>query len=215
MILLDPNAISFPDPSLYDPQDGLIAVGGDLSPERLYFGYRIGIFPWYNEGEEILWWCPDLRFVLDPSEVYISKSMRKILNKEEFKFTQNQCFEEVMIACQKAVRQDQHSTWINNDLIKSFVTLHQHGIAHSFEVWKDDTLVGGFYGIKLGRVFCGESMFSKVSNASKAGFINFCTNYKTEFDLIDCQVYSEHLGTLGAKMINKLDYLDILKQQIL
>ena len=213
MILLDPNDISFPDPAHYDPQDGLMAIGGDLSPERLYFAYQTGLFPWYNEGEDILWWCPDPRFVLFPAEIYISKSMRKILAKKEFTFTQNKCFEEVMIACQKTKRQDQDGTWINNDLIKSFVTLHQHGVAHSFEVWKDDILVGGFYGIKLGKVFCGESMFSKVSNASKAGFINFCINHQSELDLIDCQVYSEHLETLGAKMIPKLDYLNILKQQ--
>lgn len=214
MILLDPNDISFPDPSLYDPKDGLMAIGGDLSAERLYFAYQTGLFPWYNEGEEILWWCPDPRFILLPEEVYISKSMRKVLAKEEFTFTENKCFEEVMIACQQTKREDQDGTWINNDLIKSFVTLHQHGIAHSFEVWKDNVLVGGFYGIKLGRVFCGESMFSKVSNASKAGFINFCTRHQSELDLIDCQIYSEHLETLGAKMIPKLDYLNILKQQL-
>jgi len=215
MILLDPNDISFPDPALYNPEEGLMAIGGDLSPERLYFAYQTGLFPWYNEGEEILWWCPDPRFVMFPEEVYISKSMRKILTKEEFKFTQNKCFQEVMTACQQTRRNNQDGTWINNDLIKSFVTLHQHGIAHSFEVWKDNLLVGGFYGIKLGRIFCGESMFSKVSNASKAGFINFCKTYKTELDLIDCQVHSEHLESLGAKMIPKLEYLNILKQQVL
>lgn len=213
MVLLDPNDISFPDPFQYHPKDGLMAVGGDLSPKRVYFAYQTGLFPWYNEGDEILWWCPDPRFILIPKDVKISKSMQKVLNKEEFRFTKNQCFEKVMIACQDIERHDQDGTWINKDLIKSFVTLHQHGLAHSFEVWKDEELVGGFYGVQVGRIFCGESMFAKVSNASKAGFINFCTTHYAEFDLIDCQVHTEHLESLGAKMISKLDYLNLLKEQ--
>lgn len=212
MIRLDANDISFPDPMLYDPDQGIIAVGGDLRPERLYFAYQLGIFPWYNEDSDILWWCPDPRFILIPNELKVSKSMSKILNRNIFSFTENKNFEAVIKACQTTYRPDQDGTWLNNDLINSFIELHKHGIAHSIEVWQNEELVGGFYGIKIGRVFCGESMFSKVSNASKAGFINFCKTHADEFDVIDCQVHSEHLESLGAKMISKKEYLTILYQ---
>lgn len=214
MFHLDPEDISFPDPELYDPQDGLMAIGGDLKPERLWFAYQLGLFPWYNEGEEILWWCPDPRFILIPNEIKISKSMKKILRDSIFEFTENECFEKVMRNCKMAERKDQDGTWINEELIKSFVKLHQLGKAKSFEVWQNGELVGGFYGIQVGNVFCGESMFAKVSNASKAGFIHFTTKYQNEWELIDCQIHSEHLESLGAKMIPKIDYLKILKQQI-
>ncbi|SKB82530.1 leucyl/phenylalanyl-tRNA--protein transferase [Soonwooa buanensis] len=212
MIRLDADDISFPDPMLYNPDQGVIAIGGDLRPERLYFAYQLGIFPWYNDDSEILWWCPDPRFILVPNELKISKSMSKILNRNVFSFTENKNFEAVIKACQTTYRPDQDGTWLNDDLIKSFIELHKHGIAHSIEVWQNEELVGGFYGIKIGRVFCGESMFSKVSNASKAGFINFCKTHVDEFDLIDCQVHSEHLESLGAKMISKKEYLTILYQ---
>lgn len=214
MLRLDPEDISFPDPEQYDPEDGLMAIGGDLKPERLWFSYQLGLFPWYNEGEEILWWCPDPRFVLFPNEIRISKSMRKILRDGVFHFTENQCFEDVMRNCKIAERKDQDGTWINEELIAAFVKLHQFGKAKSFEVWQNGELVGGFYGILVGKVFCGESMFAKVSNASKAGFIHFTTKYEKEWELIDCQIHSEHLESLGAKMISKIDYLNILKQQI-
>ena len=213
MLKLDPNDISFPDPEHYDSEDGLMAFGGDLRPERLWFAYQIGLFPWYNEGEEILWWCPDPRFILFPNEIKISKSMRKILRDKVFEFTENQCFEEVMRNCKTLERKDQDGTWINEELITSFVKLHNYGKAKSFEVWQNGELVGGFYGILVGNVFCGESMFSKVSNASKAGFIHFTTKYQHQWELIDCQIHSEHLESLGAKMIPKIDYLNILKQQ--
>ena len=213
MIWLDPDDISFPDPELYDPEDGLIAIGGDLKPERLWFAYQLGLFPWYNEGEEILWWCPDPRFVMFPNEIKISKSMKKILRDNIFEFTENQCFEEVIRHCKMAERKGQNGTWINEELIDSFVKLHQFGKAKSFEVWQNEELVGGFYGVQVGNVFCGESMFSKVSNASKAGFIHFTTKYQKEWELIDCQIHSEHLESLGAKMIPKIDYLKLLKQQ--
>lgn len=212
MIRLDADDISFPDPMLYNPDQGVIAIGGDLRPERLYFAYQLGIFPWYNDDSEILWWCPDPRFVLIPNELKTSKSMSKILNRNVFSFSENKNFEAIIRACQTTYRPDQDGTWLNDDLIKSFIELHKHGIAHSFEVWQNEELVGGFYGIKIGRVFCGESMFSKVSNASKAGFINFCKTHASEFDLIDCQVHSEHLESLGAKMISKKEYLTILYQ---
>ena len=214
MVRLDPDDISFPDPELYDSEDGLMAFGGDLKPERLWFAYQIGLFPWYNEGEEILWWCPDPRFVLFPNEIKISKSMKKILRDEVFEFTENKRFEEVMRNCKTLERKDQDGTWINEQLIESFVKLHNYGKAKSFEVWQNEELVGGFYGILVGNVFCGESMFSKVSNASKAGFIHFTTKYQHQWELIDCQIHSEHLESLGAKMIPKNDYLNILKQQI-
>lgn len=215
MIQLDSHDISFPDPAQYDPEDGLMAFGGDLSPERLWFAYQLGLFPWYNEGEEILWWCPDPRFVLYPSEIKVSKSMKKILRDNVFDFTEDQCFEEVMHNCKSTERKGQAGTWINEELIQSFVNLHQYGKAKSFEVWQNGELVGGFYGVLVGQVFCGESMFSKVSNASKAGFIHFTKINENQWKIIDCQIYSDHLESLGAKMIPKLDYLNILSQQAL
>lgn len=211
MVLLDPNEISFPDPELMDSESGLLAVGGDLSPERLLFAYQIGLFPWYNEGEEILWWCPNPRFVLFPDEVRISKSMKKILRDGVFTFTENKSFREVMLHCKNTYRKGQDGTWISDELIDSFTKLHEHGFAKSFEVWQNEELVGGFYGVQIGNVFCGESMFAKVSNASKAGFINFILHNK-DLELIDCQIHSEHLESLGARMIPKLEYLNILKR---
>ena len=213
MIWLDANEISFPDPEIYDPEDGLMAIGGDLKPERLWFAYQLGIFPWYNEGEEILWWSPDPRFVLYPNELKISKSMKKVFRQDEFSFSENTCFEDVMRNCQTSYRKDQEGTWINEELIQSFVKLHQYGKAKSFEVWKKGELVGGFYGLQVGNIFCGESMFSKVSNASKAGFIYFVTKYKNEWELIDCQIHSDHLESLGAKLMTKKEFLTILKKQ--
>ena len=211
MVLLDPNEISFPDPELMNSESGLLAVGGDLSPERLLFAYQIGLFPWYNEGEEILWWCPNPRFVLFPDEVRISKSMKKILRDGVFTFTENKCFREVMLHCKNTYRKGQDGTWISDELIDSFTKLHEHGFAKSFEVWQNEELVGGFYGVQIGNVFCGESMFAKVSNASKAGFLNFILHHK-DLELIDCQIHSEHLESLGARMIPKLEYLNILKR---
>ncbi|AZI21251.1 leucyl/phenylalanyl-tRNA--protein transferase [Chryseobacterium taklimakanense] len=210
MVQLSENEIFFPDPTSYHPLTGLMAYGGDLSPERVWLAYQLGIFPWYNPGEEILWWCPDPRFVLYPEELKISKSMRKILRDEVFTFTENQYFEEVMRSCMQVPRKDQDGTWISEELISSFVQLHQEGKARSVEVWKNKALVGGFYGVVVNNVFCGESMFSKVSNASKAGFIHFVEKYKNDFELIDCQIHSEHLESLGAGMIPKLAYLEIL-----
>lgn len=211
MIYLNPEEISFPDPESTDSESGLLAIGGDLSPERLLFAYQTGLFPWFNEGEEILWWCPDPRFVLFPDEVKISKSMKKILKNRNFTFTENKCFREVMLQCKNTFRKDQDGTWISNELINSFTVLHQHGCAKSFEVWQNEELVGGFYGVQIGKVFCGESMFSKVSNASKAGFLDFVLKNASELDLIDCQIHSDHLESLGAKMIPKKHYLKILK----
>ena len=212
MVLLDPNEISFPDPALMDSKDGLLAIGGDLSPERLLFAYQLGLFPWFNEGEEILWWCPDPRFVLFPEELKISKSMKKILQNDVFHFTENQCFKEVMQECKNAYRKDQDGTWISEHFIESYTILHQHGFAKSIEVWQNDELVGGLYGVQIGNVFCGESMFAKVSNASKAGFIHFILKNEN-IELVDCQIHSAHLESLGAKMIPKKEYLKILQKQ--
>ena len=212
MFLLDSKIISFPDPAKYESKSGLLAIGGDLSPERLKFAYETGLFPWFNEGEEILWWCPNPRFVLFPERLKISKSMRKILKKQEFQFTENKCFKEVLMRCQKIARKDQDGTWLSDSLIDSLVKLNHQNISQSVEVWQNEKLVGGFYGLKIGNVFCGESMFSEVSNASKAGFINFVLNNKNNFKLIDCQIHSDHLESLGAEMISKKDYLKILNE---
>ena len=214
MIALDPNEISFPDPKLYHPEDGLMAYGGDLSPERIWFAYQLGIFPWFNPEDEILWWCPDPRFVLFPKELKISKSMKKILRDDVFTFTENKCFEEVIKNCAKINRKDQNGTWLTEGMIKSYTQLHLFGKAKSIEVWQNNELVGGLYGLDLGNVFCGESMFAKVSNASKAGFIWFIEKYKNKFQVIDCQVYTHHLESLGAKEIPKQQFLDYLENNI-
>ena len=211
MVILNPVEISFPDPESTESENGLLAIGGDLSPERIFFAYQLGLFPWFNPGEEILWWCPDPRFVLFPNDLKISKSMKKILRDEVFTFTENTCFQRVMEECQNSKRNDQDGTWISKELISAFSKLQEFGIAKSFEVWQGEDLVGGFYGIQIGKVFCGESMFAKVSNASKAGFINYISKEQDNLDLIDCQIYSEHLESLGAKMISKKEYLKILK----
>lgn len=210
MVLLNEYEITFPDPRYYHPVGGLIAGGGDLSPERLILAYRLGLFPWYNPGEEILWWCPDPRFVLFPENIKLSKSMRKVLKSGQFRISENESFREVMEACMQVERKEQDGTWISEELIESFMILHQRGIAQSVEVWQGEELVGGFYGLKMGRVFCGESMFSRVSNASKAGFITFVLEHRFDYDLIDCQIYSEHLESLGAEMITKEHYLSYL-----
>ena len=212
MFLLDSEEIAFPDPALYDFEGGLLAMGGDLSPERIWFAYKNGIFPWFNPEDDILWWCPDPRFVLFPEDLKISKSMKKILREGKFTFTENKCFEEVMKNCQAAERKGQDGTWITDEMIKSYSTLHRFGKAKSVEVWENDELVGGLYGVDLGHIFCGESMFAKVSNASKAGFIYFVEKYKNIYQLIDCQIYTEHLASLGAKEIPKREFLKILKQ---
>ncbi|WP_373784535.1 leucyl/phenylalanyl-tRNA--protein transferase, partial [Kaistella sp.] len=150
MILLDSNEISFPDPNLLESESGVMAIGGDLSPERLYFAYQLGLFPWYNPGEEILWWCPNPRFVLFPKDLKISKSMRKIMRDEVFTFTENTCFREVIEECKNTFRKDQDGTWLSDELVDSIVKLHEAGIAKSIEVWQKEQLVGGFYGIQIG-----------------------------------------------------------------
>jgi leucyl/phenylalanyl-tRNA--protein transferase len=203
----------FPPVELAEP-DGLLAVGGDLSTERLVLAYRSGIFPWY-EGDHILWWCPDPRFVLFPTELVISKSMRAIIKKNIFTFTINKAFAEVITNCKRISRKDQESTWITDEVRKAYITLHNSGIAHSAEAWADGELVGGLYGVRLGNIFFGESMFSHASNASKFAFINYVEQLKKEgVQLIDCQVYTEHLESLGAQMIPRKKFIELLNQNL-
>ena len=202
------NKIIFPHVSQAS-QDGLLAVGGDLSVERLLLAYKQGIFPWYSEGEPILWWSPNPRFVLFPEKLKISKSMKQLLRNSIFKVTVNKAFREVITACSLIKRRGQDDTWITNDMIEAYVKLHALGYAKSVEVWKENDLVGGFYGVDLNNgVFCGESMFSKESNASKVAFITFIQN--TNYKLIDCQVYTKHLESLGAEEVSRANFLKFL-----
>lgn len=201
----------FPPTHLAEP-DGLLAVGGDLSTERLLTAYRSGIFPWY-EGDDILWWSPDPRFVLFPNELVVSKSMRSIIRKQLFSFTINKNFSEVITRCKKISRRYQESTWITDDVRNAYIALYEKGYAQSAEAWLDGKLVGGLYGVRLGNIFCGESMFSEVSNASKFAFIMLVEQLKKEgVILIDCQVYTEHLESLGARMIPREDFIQMLNQ---
>ncbi len=190
-------------------EEGLLAVGGDLSVDRLLLAYRSGIFPWYNDGEPILWWSPNPRCVLFPEKLKVSKSMNQVLKKDGFKVTYNQAFDEVILECAKIDRPGQPGTWITQAMIAAYNKLHEMGYATSVEVWQNNMLVGGLYGIDLGNgVFCGESMFSKKSNASKVGFISFVKS--TQYKLIDCQLHTEHLESLGAEEMPREDFLKFL-----
>jgi leucyl/phenylalanyl-tRNA--protein transferase len=210
LFILD-TELSFPPTRLAEP-DGLLAMGGDLSPQRLLLAYQNGIFPWY-EGDHILWWSPDPRFVLFPDELKISKSIKPLLNRHEFDFTINKAFSQVIRQCKKVTRPGQDGTWITNEVEKAYIKMHELGYAVSAEVWKDKKLVGGLYGMRLGKVFFGESMFSKVSNASRYAFINYVQQLKEEgVELIDCQVYTEYLESMGAKMIAREDFNRLLRK---
>ena len=192
-------------------RDGIHAVGGDLSPERLQLAYKSGIFPWFEDGEPIIWWSPNPRMVLFLDELIVSKSMRNILNRDTFKVTFNQDFRAVISNCQNIKREDQNGTWITNEMIEAYCKLHELGIAKSVEVWQNDILVGGLYGVDVEHVFCGESMFSKVSNASKVGFIALVNHLKQEkYKLLDCQVYNPHLESLGCREIKRDVFMQIL-----
>lgn len=189
--------------------EGLLAVGGDLSTERLLHAYANGIFPWFENEEPILWWSPDPRFVIFPSELKVSKSMKQLFKKKPFKITKNKNFEAVIANCAAVKRYGQDGTWITDNMIEAYIKLHELGHAVSVEVWKDQNLVGGFYGIDMGhKVFCGESMFTKVSNASKYGFIEFIQ--QSDYNLIDCQLHTSHLESLGGKYISRTDFLKFL-----
>lgn len=197
----------FPNPELAEP-DGLLAIGGDLSVERLMNAYAEGIFPWYSYKEPILWYSPHERFVLFPDELKISKSMRKVLRSGEFEVTFNQDFEAVITACANVLREGQKGTWITDEMKSAYLELHRLKKAHSVEVWKGDELAGGLYGVEVNKIFCGESMFSKVSNASKTALIILCQ--QKQYELIDCQMYTEHLESLGAVMISREEYQTFL-----
>ena len=189
--------------------DGLLAVGGDLSAERLLHAYTNGIFPWYENKEPILWWSPDPRFVILPNDLKISKSMQQLLRKSPFKVTVNKAFNEVIRNCALTNRPGQNGTWITEDMRAAYIKLYTLGYAKSVEVWSSNTLVGGLYGVDMGNgVFCGESMFANVSNASKYGFITFVkqSNYK----LIDCQLHTNHLQSLGGKYISRTAFMSFL-----
>ncbi|MBE8719746.1 leucyl/phenylalanyl-tRNA--protein transferase [Sphingobacterium pedocola] len=209
---LESENLSFPHPK-YAEDDGLLAIGGDLTPKRLLTAYKNGIFPWYSDDSPILWYAPHSRFILHPNQLKVSKSMKKILAATLFRFTYNTAFQEVIGNCSNIHRKDQDGTWIIADMRKAYTELHRLGFAHSIEVWKDNELVGGLYGVLVGTVFCGESMFSKVSNASKAAFIFLVQNFRLE--LIDCQVHTSHLESMGAVYMPQQQYLDILQQQTL
>ncbi|MBS1602762.1 MAG: leucyl/phenylalanyl-tRNA--protein transferase [Bacteroidetes bacterium] len=200
------NELVFPPVDQAEP-DGLLAVGGDLSVGRLLLAYRQGIFPWY-EGKHILWWSPDPRFVLFPDELKESKSMRQLIRKNAFDFRVDTAFSEVITNCKTVARRGQESTWITDEVRNAYIRLHKEGYAHSAEAWLDGKLVGGLYGIRMGRAFFGESMFSKESNASKYAFIQYVRRLRGEgVELIDCQVYTEHLESLGARMIPRSEFV--------
>ncbi|WP_452224904.1 leucyl/phenylalanyl-tRNA--protein transferase [Lacinutrix chionoecetis] len=201
--------LKFPNVTQAD-EEGLLAIGGDLSVERLLLAYKSGIFPWFNEDEVILWWSPDPRFVLFPNELKVSKSMKQFLRHCDYEVTINKAFKAVIKACAQAKRNGQSGTWITNNMVDAYCNLHHSGFAKSVEVWKGSELVAGLYGVDLNNgIFCGESMFAKESNASKAAFITFIQN--TNYRLIDCQVYTKHLESLGAKDISRAQFLAYLK----
>lgn len=206
--ILDQN-LRFP-PVEEAMEDGLLAMGGDVSIERLLLAYRQGIFPWFD-GDIPLWWCPDPRFVLFPENLKVSKSMQTIIRKNTFRFTTNTAFAQVIRNCKELQRKGQAGTWITDALEKSLNELHKLGFAHCAEAWLNNELVGGLYGIRMGNFFFGESMFSKESNASKFAFVKYVQQLKSEgVSLIDCQVYTAHLESLGAEMIARKEFLDRL-----
>ncbi len=208
------DKIQFPS-SVWASPEGIIAVGGDLSPERLLEAYKNGIFPWFNEGSEILWWAPDPRFVLFINDLKISKSMRQVMRSNKFSVTYDTCFPDVIRNCKTSNRAGQSGTWITKEMEDAYCKLHDLGHAHSVEVWEDQKLVGGLYGISLGKVFFGESMFTKVSNASKLGFITLVNGLSLKgFKLIDCQDYTGYLESLGADEIPRTEFENILKKEI-
>lgn len=202
--LLDDSLI-FPNPALAEA-DGLLAIGGDLSTARLEVAYKNGIFPWFSEGDPILWYSPHQRCVIFPERIKVSKSMKKIIKSGDFNLTENQAFADVIYNCANAPRIGQDGTWITNEMQEAYIKLNEIGVAKSIEVWQEDELVGGLYGVDLGSVFCGESMFSKVSNASKMALIYLAQ--QPSINLIDCQLPNDHLMSMGAEMISREEYMN-------
>ncbi len=214
-IWLDNNNYDFPhtNNALTDP-DGLLAIGGDLAPERIITAYLQGIFPWYNPGQHILWWSPNPRTVLFPEKLHISKSLKKLIKQQRFTTTIDQAFEQVIHYCAETPRIDQDGTWITDEMQQAYIQLHQLGVAHSAECWLDGELVGGLYGLALGQVFFGESMFAHQSNASKVAFVYLLDALKKRnYALIDCQVMTPHLLSLGAEEIPREQFLKLLKEK--
>jgi len=206
--------IAFPSPN-FTSDDGLLAIGGDLNQKRLLLAYSMGIFPWYAEAEPILWWSPDPRLVLYPEELRISTSLKKAIKKDLFHITMDQAFEQVITACAKIRREKEEGTWIVQDMIEAYCKLHESGFAHSVEAWQDDTLAGGLYGVSLGKCFFGESMFTIITNASKVAFVALVNYLKAlSFNLIDCQVKTEHLISFGAREIPRDRFLKQLKKSL-
>jgi leucyl/phenylalanyl-tRNA--protein transferase len=206
---LSEDKIWFLDPEFAD-EDGLLAIGGDLSVQRLLLAYQNAIFPWFSEGEPILWYAPQERFVLFPEKLRVSHSMQKILRSGNFKISYDQAFSEVINACANSRRKGQEGTWITDSMKSAYIKLFELGFAHSIEVWENNLLVGGLYGVQINHVFCGESMFASVNNASKIALIYLCRSFN--FKLIDCQVYTSHLESLGAQFISLEDYLVCLNE---
>lgn len=213
MILLNSKTPQFPDPNsaALEP-DGLLAVGGNLSSSTLLSAYRMGIFPWFSEGDPLLWWSPSIRCVLDPHRIHISKSLNRQLRQQRFDISIDQAFTAVINNC--ADRKDNQGTWITNEMIAAYVRLHQQGHAHSIEVWQDSDLIGGIYGLAIGGIFCGESMFSHRANASKIAMVYLCRHLiKQGYSLLDCQIVSDHLLSMGAKSMNRQDFLNLIATQ--
>lgn len=212
MYFLD-HTLNFPSLQNIHPS-GIVAFGGDLSTERLLLAYQNGIFPWYEDGEIITWWCPNPRMVVVPEVYKAPKSLRNILKKSPFQITFNQAFEQVIHHCKTNNRKGQSGTWITDDMEEAYIKLHYLGKAKSVEVWNNSQLVGGLYGVDLGLVFCGESMFSLVSNASKIAFLSLIIDLKSKnYKLLDCQVYNDHLALLGAFEISREDFLEIIRPE--
>lgn len=204
----------FPLPE-YAEKDGLLAVGGDLSEGRLLLAYSMGIFPWYSEDSPILWWSPDPRLVLIPEELKISRSLRQTINKNIFQVTIDRAFEDVIESCAKVHNKKDRSTWITEDMVKAYCRLHGLGYAHSVECWNEGRLVGGLYGIALGGMFAGESMFTLRSNASKVAFVNFVYQLmQWDFKLIDCQITTSLLKNFGAKEVSRTEFLKMLNNAL-
>ncbi len=204
----------FPHPELAN-SEGILAIGGDLEPKRILLAYYNGIFPWFSEEEPILWWSPEERFVLFPQEIRISKSMKKVIKKKHFQVTLDTCFSQVIGNCAD-LRANKEGTWITEEMKTSYCALHELGFAHSVEVWEEEQLVGGLYGISIGKCFFGESMFSTRDNASKVALIILNEELKKrEYHLIDCQVYTKHLESLGARTISRKSFLEMLKVGVL
>ena len=204
----------FPSPYLAS-KEGLLAIGGDLSPNRLLLAYGNGIFPWYSENEPVLWWSPDPRLVLYPAELKVSRSLKKVLKQDVFQVTMDRAFEDVIAECARVRLEKHEGTWIVDDMVRAYCRLHESGFAHSVETWKDNRLAGGLYGVSLGKCFFGESMFTRIPNASKVALVALAEHLKQlDFAFIDCQITTAHLTRFGAREISRAHYLDELAEAL-